>query len=24
LPGESPVTGNVAGIDGKPKDTYFP
>jgi hypothetical protein len=24
IPGEAPVTGNVAGIDGKPKDTYFP
>jgi hypothetical protein len=24
IPGEAPVTDNVAGLDGKPKDTYFP
>jgi hypothetical protein len=24
LPGKGPVAGNVAGIDGKPADTYFP
>jgi len=24
LSGDAPVVGNVAGIDGKPKDTYFP
>jgi hypothetical protein len=24
LPGEAPVVGNVAGIGGKPADTYFP
>jgi hypothetical protein len=24
LPGEAPVAGNVAGADGKAKDTYFP
>ena len=24
IPGEAPVVGNVAGADGKPKDTYFP
>jgi hypothetical protein len=23
-PGEGPVVGNVAGVDGKPADTYFP
>jgi hypothetical protein len=24
LPGEGPVVGNVAGVGGKPEDTYFP
>jgi hypothetical protein len=24
LPGETPVVGNVAGVGGKPADTYFP
>ena len=24
IPGEAPVVGNVAGADGKAKDTYFP